>query len=78
MDDADLGWFDMQQLFHLAGGERRDSDDQVGALGGGAGLRGEAVAELGGGVVARNHEQIVKGGRPRGGDGPVPSRWFNP
>ena len=47
-----LGRFDMQQLFHLARGERGDGDDQVGPFGGGAGLRGEALAELGSGVVA--------------------------
>src|ERR1700678_2126796 len=31
-------------------------------MGGGAGLRGEALAEFGSGVVPRNHEQIVEGG----------------
>ena len=69
MDDADPGWFDVQQLFHLPCGEGRDRDDQVGTLGGGAGLRGEALAEIGSRVVARHHEQIVEGGDACGGDG---------
>ena len=60
MNNADPGWFDVQQLFHLARGERGDRDDQVGTLGGGAGLRGEACPEIGSGVVTRNHEQVVK------------------
>src|ERR1700674_1586754 len=59
---SDPRWLDVQQLFHLARGEGRDGDDQIGTLGGSAGLRGEALAEIGGRVITRHHEQIVKCG----------------
>ncbi len=61
-DHSDPRRFDVQQLLHLARGEGRDRNDQVGALGGGAGLRGEALAEIGSRIIARDYEQIVEGG----------------
>jgi len=52
VDYTNLGRIDAQKLFHLAGGECGDRDDQVGPLGGGARLRGEAFTELARGVIA--------------------------
>jgi hypothetical protein len=66
VDDAYPRWFDTQQVFHLAGGEGRDRDDQIGSLGGVASLGGEALPKLGSGIVARDYEQIVKGGDASG------------
>src|ERR1039458_7132045 len=61
MHHADLGGLDAEQGNHLAFGEFGDRDDQIGARGGIASLRGEAEAELGARVVAGHHEQVVEG-----------------
>ena len=51
-----------QQGDHLAPGELRDRDHGIGASGGVARLGGEARAELGRGVFAGHHEEVVEGG----------------
>jgi hypothetical protein len=67
-DDPDAGGFDAQEFLHLAGGEVRDSDDQVAAARGQTGLFGKTRAEFRGRVLTGDDEQIVKrGDRPPGG-----------
>ncbi len=68
VDHADFRGFHAEQRDHRVPGERGNRDDGVRALGGVAGLGGEAGAEFRGGVLAGQHEQIVEcgDGAPQG------------
>ena len=59
---VDLRRVHAQQGDHLAPGEFRDRDHGIGARGRVARLGGKAGAELGRGVLAGHHEEIVEGG----------------
>jgi hypothetical protein len=62
MHDMDLRWIHLQQRNHLPSGKFRNRNHGVGPLGGIAGLSGKARAELGRGVFAGHHEEVVEGG----------------
>ena len=72
VDDAELVFGDVEERFDLGGGKGGDAEDEIGTEGGGAGLGGEALAEIGRGVVAGHDEEVMKRGdaaaRVGGGD----------
>ena len=62
VDDAELVFVDVEERFDLGGGKSGDAEDEIGTEGGVAGLGGEALAEIGRGVVARHDEEVMKRG----------------
>ncbi len=61
-DHSDSRWVHFQKVLQLPGSEVRDRDDEIRSLGSRSGLGSESGAELGGGIVAAEYEQIVEGG----------------